>query len=210
MNPTARGDKSKSLPLALIANPSFPAKSVAAVIALAKQQPGKLNLGTSESSGYLWGELFKAAADIDVAIIRYKGTASVMNDLIGGQVQVAFAVLPPVLGNIRAGNLRTIAVTSAKRSSLLPDVPTFDESGLPGFEAVQYYGLLAPAGTPQKIIDKLSIELRKLVDADDVRQRIRTDGGDPMTSTSAEYTAQIDKEEAKWSTLVRRLNLKVE
>ena len=198
-----------SMPLALIANPSFPAKSVADVIALAKQQRGKLNLGTTSTSGYLYGELFRASADVDVAIIPYNGTASVMNDLIGGHVPVAFSVLPPALGNIRAGNLRAIAVTSATRSSLLPDVPTFDESGLPGFEAVLHYGLLAPAGTPQQIVDKLSIELRKLVDTDEVKQRIRAEGGDPMTSTPAEYAADIDKEVTKWSTLMRKLNLKV-
>jgi tripartite-type tricarboxylate transporter receptor subunit TctC len=198
-----------SMPLALIANPSFPARSVADVIALAKEQPGKLSLGTTSTSGYLYGELFKASAGADVAIIPYNGTASVMNDLIGGHVPVAFSVLPPALGNIRAGNLRAIAVTSATRSSLLPDVPTFDESGLPGFEAVLHYGLLAPAGTPQEIVDKLSVELRKLIDTDDVKQRIHAEGGDPMTSTPAEYAADIDKEETKWSALVRKLNLRV-
>jgi tripartite-type tricarboxylate transporter receptor subunit TctC len=195
--------------LALIANPSFPAKSVADVIALAKQQRGKLNLGTTSISGYLCAELFKAATGADVVIIRYNGTASLVNDLIGGHVQVAFGVLPPALGNIRAGNLRVIAVTSATRSSQLPDVPTFDETGLPGFEAVLHYGLLAPAGTPEEIVDKLSVELRKLVDTDEVKQRIRAEGGDPVTSTPAEYAADIDKEVTKWSTLMRKLNLKV-
>jgi len=118
--------------------------------------------------------------------------------------------LPPALGNIQAGKLRAIAVTSAKRFSLLPDVPTFDESGMPGFEAVLHYGLLAPAGTPQEIIDMVSAELRKLVDTDDVKQRIHMEGGDPMTSTAAEYAADIDKEEKKWAALVHKLGLKVE
>ena len=106
--------------------------------------------------------------------------------------------------------MRAIAVTSKKRFSLLPDVPTFDESGLPGFEAVLHYGLLAPAGTPKEIVDKLSAELRKLVDTDDVKKRIHFEGGDPLTSTPAEYAADIDKEETKWGGLVRKLNLKVE
>jgi tripartite-type tricarboxylate transporter receptor subunit TctC len=201
-----------SMPVALLAHPSFPAKSIAEVIALAKKEPGKLNLGTSAvgTGGYMCAELFKSAAGVDVAIIPYKGTAPVMNDLLGGHVPVAFGVLPPALGNIAAGNIRAIAVTSAKRFSLLPDVPTFDESGLPGFEAVLHYGLLAPAGTPKEIVDKLGAELRKLVDTDDVKQKIHAEGGDPMTSTAAEYAADIDKEETKWSGLVHRLGLKVE
>jgi tripartite-type tricarboxylate transporter receptor subunit TctC len=201
-----------SMPVALIANPSFPAKSVAEFIALAKQQPGKLNVGTSSlgTGGYMSAELFKSEAAVDVAIIPYKGSALVINDLLGGHVSVALSVLPPALGNIQAGKLRAIAVTSKKRFSLLPEVPTFDESGLPGFEAVLHYGLLAPAGTPKEIVDKLSAELRKLVDSDDVKQRIHFEGGDPLTSTPVEYAADIDQEETKWSALVRKLNLKVE
>ena len=201
-----------SMPVALLANPSFPAKSVAEFIALAKKEPGKLNLGTAPigTGGYMCAELFKSVAGVDVAIIPYKGSAPVINDLLGGHVPVALSVLPPALGNIAAGKLRAIAVTSKKRFSLLPEVPTFDESGLPGFEAVLHYGLLAPAGTPKEIVDKLSAELRKLVDTDDVKKRIHLEGGDPLTSTAAEYAADIDKEETKWSGLVRKLNLKVE
>jgi len=201
-----------SMPVALLANPSFPAKSVAEFIALAKKEPGKLNLGTAPigTGGYMSAEHFKSVAGIDVAIIPYKGSAPVINDLLGGHVPVALSVLPPALGNIQAGKLRAIAVTSKKRFSLLPDVPTFDESGLPGFEAVLHYGLLAPAGTPKEIVDKLSAELRKLVDTDDVKKRIHFEGGDPLTSTPAEYAADIDQEETKWGGLVRKLNLKVE
>jgi tripartite-type tricarboxylate transporter receptor subunit TctC len=201
-----------SMPVALLAHPSFAPKTIAEVIALAKKEPGKLNLGTSAigTGGYMCAELFKAEAGINVAIIPYKGTAPVMNDLLGGHVPVAFGVLPPALGNLQAGKLRAIAVTSKKRFSLLPDVPTFDESGMPGFEAVLHYGVLAPAGTPKEIVDKLSAELRKLVDLPDVQQRIHAEGGDPMTSTAAEYASDIDKEEKKWASLVHKLGLKVE
>ena len=156
-------------------------------------------------------ELFKSEAGIDVAIIPYKGTAPVMNDLLGGHVPVAFGVLPPALGNIQAGNLRAIAVTSKKRFSLLPDVPTFDEvRACPDFEAVLHYGLLAPAGTPKEIVERLSAELRKLADDPEVQKRIHVEGGDPLTSTPAEYAADIDKEEKKWGGLVHKLGLKVE
>lgn len=201
-----------SMPVALLAHPSFAAKTVADVIALAKQEPGKLNIGTSPvgTGSYMCAELFKAEAGIDTAIIPYKGTAPVMNDLLGGHVAVAFGVLPPALGNIAAGQLRAIAVTSKQRFSLLPDVPTFDESGMPGFEAVLHYGLLAPSGTPPEIVERLSAELRKLVSDPEVQKRIRLEGGDPLASTPAEYADDIDKEEKKWSKLVQQLGLKVE
>ncbi len=201
-----------AMPVALLAHPSFPAKTIADVIAIAKKDPGKLNIGTSPvgTGGYMCAELFKAEAGLDAVIVPYKGTAPVMNDLLGGHVPVAFGVLPPALGNLEAGQLRAIAVTSKKRFSLLPDVPTFDESGMPGFEAVLHYGLLAPAGTPPEIVEKLNAELRKLADDPDVQKRIHAEGGDPLTSTPAEYAADIDQEETKWSKLVHRLGLKVE
>ena len=201
-----------SMAVALLAHPSFPAKSIAEFIAMAKKDPGKLNLGTSAvgTGGYMCAELFKSEAGINVAIIPYKGSAPVMNDLLGGHVPIAFSVLPPALGNIQGGKLRAIAVTSMKRFSLLPDVPTFDESGLPGFDAVLHYGLLAPAGTPKEIVDRLGMELRKLVDLPEVQKQIHNEGGDPLTSTPAEYAADIDSEEKKWSGLVKKLGLKVE
>jgi tripartite-type tricarboxylate transporter receptor subunit TctC len=133
-----------------------------------------------------------------------------MNDLLGGHVPVAFGVIPPALGNIQAGKLRAIAVASPQRTSLLPDVPTFAESGMPGFESVLHYGLLAPAGTPRPIVDKLNAALRKLAGSEEVKKRIAAEGGDPLTSSPEEYAADIDLEEAKWAALIRRLNLKVE
>jgi len=201
-----------SMPVALLAHPSFPAKTITDVIALAKQEPGKLNIGTSAvgTGGYMSAELFKSDAGIQATLIPYKGTAPVMNDLLSGQVPVAFGVLPPALGNLQAGKLRAIAVTSSKRFSLLPDVPTFDESGMPGFEAVLHYGLLAPAGTPPEIVGKLSSELQKLAGDPQVQDRIHFEGGDPLTSTPAGYAQDIDVEEKKWGALVRKLNLKAE
>jgi len=201
-----------SMPVALLAHPSFPAKSIGEFIALAKQNPGQFNLGTSAvgTGGYMCAQLFKAMAGVDIAIIPYKGTAPVMNDLLGGHVPIAFGVLPPALGNIEAGKLRAIAVTSRTRTTLLPNVPTFDESGLPGFEAVLHYGVLAPAGTPKEIVGQLNFELRRLVDSEDVKKRIQAEGGDPMTSTPEEYARDIDTEETKWGNLVRKLGLKVE
>ena len=201
-----------SMPVALIANPTFPAKTIGDMIALMKANPGKYNIGTSAvgTGGYLSAELFKSVTGVDAQIVPYKGTAGVMNDLLGGHVPVAFGVLPPALGNIQAGTLRTIAVLSNTRFSLLPDVPTATESGLPGFVSVLHYGVLAPAGMPRPLVDKLNAELRKLVMSDEVKSRIHSEGGDPLISTPDEYAADIDQEEAKWSALIRKLNLKVE
>jgi tripartite-type tricarboxylate transporter receptor subunit TctC len=201
-----------AMPVALIANAKFPAQTIADVIALMKTNPGKYNIGTSAvgTGGYLSAELFKSVTGIDAQIVPYKGTAGVMNDLLGGHVPVAFGVLPPALGNIQSGTLRVIAVLSPARFSLLPDVPTATETGMPGFVSVLHYGLLAPAGTPAPIIARLNRELRALVDAEEVRKRIHLEGGDPLTSSPEEYAADIDAEETKWSTLIRKLNLKVE
>jgi tripartite-type tricarboxylate transporter receptor subunit TctC len=201
-----------SMPVALLAHPSFPATSVTELIALAKAQPGKINLGTSAvgTGSYMCAELFRAAAGVDMTIIPYKGTGPVMNDLLGGHVPVAFGVLPPALGNIDAGNLRALAVTGLSRFSLLPNVPTVAESGLPGFDAVLHYGLLAPAGTTWPIIDRLNNALRILVAAPDVQERIHAEGGDPLTSSPDEYSADIERERAKWAALIKQLNLKVE
>jgi tripartite-type tricarboxylate transporter receptor subunit TctC len=201
-----------SMPVALLAHPSFPAKTIGDVVTIAKREGGKFNIGTSAvgTGGYLSAELFKVITGIDAAIIPYKGTGQVMNDLLGNHVPIAFGVLPPALGNLQAGTLRAIAVLSPTRFSLLPDVPTANESGLPGFESVLHYGLLAPVGTPRPIIDRLNAALRTLVETKEVKQRILAEGGDPLTSSPEEYAADIDREETKWGTLVRKLNLKVE
>jgi tripartite-type tricarboxylate transporter receptor subunit TctC len=201
-----------SMPVALLANPSFPAKTIGDVVAIARKEGAKFNIGTSAvgTGGYLSAELFKSITGVEAAIIPYKGTGQVMNDLLGNHVPIAFGVLPPALGNLQAGTLRAIAVLSPQRFSLLPDVPTANESGLPGFESVLHYGVLAPAGTPRPIIDRLNAALRALVDTEQVKQRILAEGGDPMTSTPEEYAKDIDAEETKWGTLVRKRNLKVE
>ena len=136
-----------SMQVVLLAHPSFPASTIGEVVAVAKQSGAQLNIGTppAGTGGYLTAELFKSVTGIDAAIIPFKGTAQLMNDLLGNHVPIAFGVLPPALGNLQAGTLRAIAVLGPTRFSLLPDVPTANESGLPGFESVLHYGLLAPA-----------------------------------------------------------------
>jgi tripartite-type tricarboxylate transporter receptor subunit TctC len=199
-------------PIVLMTNIASPARTVADLIAMAKREPGKLNVGTPPpgTGAFLSAELFKATAGIDFTIATYKGTGPLTNDLIGGHVPIAFNVLAPAMGNLQAGNLRAIATAGPTRLSLMPDVPTIVESGLPGFEAVLHYGLMAPAGTPADIVTRLNGELRKALGLGDVRARIAADGGDVLTSTPEEYAADIDREERKWGALVRKLGLKVE
>jgi tripartite-type tricarboxylate transporter receptor subunit TctC len=199
-------------PIVLMTNAAFPARTVKDLIALAKREPGKLNVGTPPpgTGGYLAAELFKAAAGIDFAVVTYKGTGPLTNDLLGGHVPVAFNVLAPAMGNLQAGTLRAIATAGPMRLSLLPDIPTIAESGLPGFEAVLHYGLMAPAGTPAEIVERLNLVLRTALNDPEVKARILEDGGDPLPSTPREYAADIEKEEPKWSALIRRLGLKVE
>ncbi len=201
-----------STPVVLMAHPSFPARSVADLIGMAKKAPGMINFGTPPpgTGGYLAAELFKSMANVDMTIIPYKGTAALTTDLLGGHVPVGFNVIAPAMGSLQSGGLRAIAVAGPTRSSLFPDVPTVSEAGLPGFESVLHYGLLAPAGTPKEIIAQVNKQLRALLDSPDVRERIAADGGDPLSSSPEQYTADIDREEAKWSALIRKLNLKVE
>jgi tripartite-type tricarboxylate transporter receptor subunit TctC len=201
-----------STPIVLMAHPTAPENTLAEVIAAAKKNPGTLNIGTPPpgTSANLAGELFKSMAGIDYTIVTYRGTGPLTTDVLGGHVKLALNVLAPAMSHLKSGALKAIAVLGPKRSSLLPDVPTSAEAGLPGFEAGLNYGLLAPAGTPKAIIDKLNLVLRAGVDTPEVRARIAADGGDPMPSSPNEYAVDIEKESEKWGTLIRKLNLKVE
>jgi tripartite-type tricarboxylate transporter receptor subunit TctC len=201
-----------SMPVALLAHPSFPAKTIGEVVELAKKEGGKLNIGTSAvgTGGYLSAELFKSITGVQATIVPYKGTAQLMNDLLGNHVPIAFGVLPPAMGNLAAGSLRGIAMLDKNRFSLLPDIPTSHESGLPGFESVLHYGVLGPAGMPQPIVAKLNAAINAIAKSDEIRKRINNEGGDPLTSTPEEYAADIDQEERKWAALIKKLNLKVE
>jgi tripartite-type tricarboxylate transporter receptor subunit TctC len=201
-----------STPIIVDAHPSLPAKSLAEVIALAKKEPGKLSAGTppAPTINYFAAQLFNVLAGTDITVVTYKGTGPLTTDLLGNHVPLGFNTIPASISNIAAGQLRGLAVTSHVRSAALPDVPTAAESGLPGFEAVQYYGLAAPAGTPRPIIERLNRELRTILAADEMKKRLIADGSDPAPSTPEEYAANIQREEAKWSALVQKLGLKLE
>ncbi|MGP0093797.1 MAG: Bug family tripartite tricarboxylate transporter substrate binding protein [Xanthobacteraceae bacterium] len=191
-------------PSMLLAHPSFPAHSVAELIGYAKANPGKVNYGTAGvgTVGHIAGEYLATLAGIKLTHIPYKGTGAVMTDLLGGHILLGFAPIPAGHSNVLAGSLRALAVTSASRSTLVPDIPTIAET-LPGFDAVLLYGLVAPAGTPRPIIERLNQELRKAVSAEDVRRRFATEGAEPLASTPQEYAVDIDREETKWSQVVK-------
>jgi tripartite-type tricarboxylate transporter receptor subunit TctC len=199
-------------PIIVDAHPSLPAKSLADVIALAKKEPGKLSAGTppAPTINYFAAQLFNLLAGTDITVVTYKGTGPLTTDLLGNHVPLGFNTIPASISNIAAGQLRGLAVTAHVRSAALPDVPTAAESGLPGFEAVQYYGLAAPAGTPRSIIERLNKELRAILTADEMKKRLIADGSDPAPSTPEEYAANIQREEAKWAALVKKLGIKIE
>jgi tripartite-type tricarboxylate transporter receptor subunit TctC len=195
----------------LVVHPSLPVRSVTELIAFAKAQPGKINYAFVPGTvGHITTELFADTAGIKITRIPYKGNGPAMTDLVGGHVSMMFLSILPVLEHVRAGSLRGLAVTSAARSDLLPDVPTIAESGTPGFSAVIHYGLLAPAGTPREIVDKLNAALVAALTSDDVRARLAAEGGEPLPGTPESYGADIDREETRWGALVRKLNLKID
>jgi tripartite-type tricarboxylate transporter receptor subunit TctC len=200
-----------SIPIVIMANPSVPVKSMTDIVALAKAKPGTLTIGTppSPTLNYFGAVQFKNMTGIDVTVVTYKGTGPLTNDLLGDHVKLAFNTLPPAIGNIKAGKLRAIAVAAPQRLAAIPDVPTTAESGMPGLDIVQYYGLVAPAGTPKPIIARLNKELRKIVSSEDIKARIIADGGGPVASTPEEYAANIQREEGRWAALIKKLGLVV-
>jgi tripartite-type tricarboxylate transporter receptor subunit TctC len=201
-----------STPMIVDANPSFPAKSLSDVIALAKKDPGKYSAGTppAPTVNYFAALLFNQMAGVDITIVTYKGTGPLTTDLLGNHVPLGFNTIPASVSQIAAGQLRGIAVASTARSAALPDVPTAAQSGLPGFEAVQYYGLAAPAGTPRPIVDRLNKELQAILSSDDMKKRMIDLGSEPTPGTPEDYAANIRREEGKWAALIKKLGLKIE
>jgi tripartite-type tricarboxylate transporter receptor subunit TctC len=198
--------------LVVLVTPSLPARSVAELVALAKRDPGKLTYASAGSGSgiHLGTVLFASMAGIELTHVPYKGSAPALNDLVGGHVAIYFSSLPPAIALAREGQVRALATTGAKRAAAFPDLPTVAEAALPGYEAVLHYGIVAPAGTPRPIIDKLNVALNAALAAADVRARIATDGAEPLPSSPQEYAADIDREETKWSAIVKASGAKAE
>jgi tripartite-type tricarboxylate transporter receptor subunit TctC len=201
-----------NVPNLLVAHPSQPFKTVQEMIAYAKANPGKLNFGSSGSGSsiHLSGELFKSMAKVDMVHIPYKGSAPAVNDLLGNQIAIMFDNMPSAISHVRAGKLRPIAVTTAKRSPELPDVPTIAEAGVPGYEATSWFGLFAPAKTPAPIVAQLNKAIVKVLNQPDVKQKIADQGGDIVSETPEQFAAFIKAETAKWGKVVKESGASVD
>jgi tripartite-type tricarboxylate transporter receptor subunit TctC len=197
----------------LLVHPAVPARSVAELIALAKQQPGRLTFGSTGtgSSVHLAAELFAGMAGIRINHVPYKGSAPALNDLVGGHTTMIFSTMASASGLAKDGSkVRALAVTGGKRSALFPELPTVAEAALPGYEAVLHYGIVAPAGTPRPVVEKLNAALNTALATEDVKRRLALEGAEALPVRPEEHDADIAAEEAKWSEIVRKSGMKAE
>src|SRR2546428_1871588 len=192
-------------PYVVTANPQVQASNVRELIALARANPGKLSFGSSGTgaASHLSAELFKSMAGVDLLHVPYKGTGQAVTDLLAGHVNLMFGPAQTVMPYVRAGKLKALAATGAKRSETLPDLPTVAESGLPGYEAVGWFGLLAPAATPKETVAKLSVETNRVLAMSEVREKMRVLGAEPAGNTPEEFARFIRADQAKWSRLMK-------
>lgn len=201
-----------NVPLVLVVNPSVPANNLQELIQLAKSKPGQLTFASSGngSTEHLAGELFKKIAGIDMLHVPYKGGAPAVADVMGGQVSAMVATTPNVLPNVKSNRLRALVIAMPSRNAQLPDVPAAAEAGLPGFEVASVYGILAPAGTPQPILNRLTTELQAILQMPDTLERLQQIGVEASYAPPAESSRRIRSEFAKWSKLIQDANIKVE
>lgn len=193
------------VPNLLVAHPSRPYKNVKELIAHAKSNPGKVTFGSSGngSSIHLSGELFKTMTKVDMIHVPYKGSAPAVTDLIGGQIDIMFDNMPSAIQHVRSGRLKPIAVTTAKRSPELPDVPTIAEAGVPGYEATSWFGMFAPAKTPAPIVAQLNAALVKVLGNPDVKKKLAEQGAEPYAEKPEQFAEFIKQETAKWGRVVK-------
>src|SRR5471032_3184356 len=194
-----------SAPFLLVVHPSVPANSVAELIAYIKARPGGLNYGSSGVGGgaHLAGEIFKASAGVNLTHIPYKGAAPAMADLLGGQVTMVFDPIPTSLAQVKSGQIKALAITSAKRSALMPELPTVAESGLPGFEVVAWFGLYAPAATPKDIVTKLNADVTRALQLPDVREKFAVLGAESMPMSTDQFAVYLRAEIAKFAKAIK-------
>jgi tripartite-type tricarboxylate transporter receptor subunit TctC len=199
-------------PYVLVVNPGVAATNLNELLALLRSQPGKLNFASTGgigSTSHVVGELFKRVGKVDIVHVPYKGDAQATGDLIGGQVQMMFTLSAGATPHIRGGKVRPIAIGSLKRSSALPDIPTFDESGLPGFTAASWFAIMTRAGVPAPIVTRLNEELNRMLQLPEVRARLLSVGAEPAGGTVAEATAFVRAERAKWGQVIREAAIKL-
>jgi tripartite-type tricarboxylate transporter receptor subunit TctC len=192
-------------PNIVVIHPAVPAKSINEFVAIARAKPGQLafaSAGTG-SGTHLAGEMLKMSLKIDLLHVPYKGTGPALTDLIGGQVQMMVSTFASAMPHVKNGRLRALGVTSAKRSPAAPDVPTLIEAGVPGYDYSTWYGVLAPAGTPRAVIDKLNRTLRSTLALEDMKRKLEAQGVDPLAGTPAEFGSYLKSETEKWTKVVR-------
>ena len=199
-------------PNVLVVTASLPVTSVKELIALYKANPGKYSYGSggNGSSAHLSAELFKSMAGVDVVHVPYKGATPALTDVIAGQVAMFMGNLPPAAGHIKSGRVKALAVTTAQRSALVPDLPTVSESGLPGYETVAWFGLFAPTGTPKDIVQRIADETAKAVQRPEIREAITALGGEPVGNSPSAFAAIVKGDLAKWRKVVTDGNVKVD
>ena len=200
------------VPIMLVAHPSFPARNAKEIIALAKAKPGSIAYASAgiATSGHLAGELFKSTTGVDMTHVPYKGSAGALIDTISGQVPLYFGAMASPMPHVKTGKLRAIGVTTLKRASAAPDIPTLDEQGLKGFETVTWYGYAAPAGTPKEIVSKLNAEVVRIIKLPDVRDRLASEGADFVGDTPEALTAFVKAEIVKWNKVVKLSGAKID
>jgi tripartite-type tricarboxylate transporter receptor subunit TctC len=193
----------------IVVHPSVPAKNVKELIALARAKPGQLNFASAGNGNatHLAGELFKSIAQVDLVHVPYKGTGPALVDLVGGQVQIMFSNFTAALPHIKSGKLRALAVTGEQRTPSAPEIPTVIESGLKGYTVTSWYGLVAPAHTPQPVVAKLNSEIAKVLKQPGIKDRLAGDGAEPSSNTPAEFAALIKTELAKWERVIKSAGL---
>jgi len=200
------------LPLAMMVNPAVAAKTPKEFIALAKSQPGKLSYSSSGAGGapHLAAEMFKEATGSFILHVPYRGGGPAIGDLLAGHVQLSFMTVLEASGHIRAGKLRALAVTGAQRVPALPDVPTLAEAALPGFNSISWIGLLAPAGTPRELVEKISADVREVLASDEVKQKLIELGAVPAGNTPAQFTALIEADRKRYAQVIKDKNITVD
>jgi tripartite-type tricarboxylate transporter receptor subunit TctC len=201
-----------SNPFLLITHPSVPAKNVKELIALAKAEPGKLNYASAGSgaANHLAMELFKSMAGVNITHVPYKGAPQAVTDVLAGHIDMMFNSIPPVLAHIKADRIRALGVGSLKRASQLPEVPTIDESGVKGYEAITWFGLLAPANIPKPILVRVSDAFAKVINAPDIRAALANQGAEPGSASAADFGALIRRDLAKYAKVVRTSGAKID
>jgi tripartite-type tricarboxylate transporter receptor subunit TctC len=201
-----------SNPFLLIVHPSVPAKTVKDLLAIAKAQPGKLNYASAGNgaANHLAMELFRSMAAINLTHVPYKGAPQAVSDLLGGHINMMFNSIPPVLAHVKADRVRALGVGSARRAAQLPDVPTINEAGVPGFEAITWFGMLAPSGTPKPILERLSDAFAKVINSPETRALLETQGAEPGSANAAEFRALIRRDIARYANVVKTSGAKID